>query len=114
MLRSKILVRLKGCKLGSDCARIHIWCPSTVVKEWRFIYYFVTLVFEAYKHRRLFCSILGVRYFGFLIGSDCFWPKKDVSLNVETSLLVPLETIKHEGSTICIKDEFLVGTYLCV
>jgi hypothetical protein len=69
-------------------------------------------VFEAYKHQRLFGLIPGTRYFGFSIGSDCFWPKKDVSLNVETSLLVPLETIKHEGSTMCIKD--LVGTYLCV
>ncbi len=54
-----------------------------------------------------------MRYFGFLIRSDCFWPEKDVSLNVEMSLLVPLETIEHEGSTICIKDGFLVGTYLC-
>ncbi len=71
-------------------------------------------MFEAYKHQRLFGLTPGTRYFGFSIGSDCFWPKKDVSLNVKTSLLVPLEIIKHEGSTMCIKDEFLVGTYLCV
>ncbi len=79
-----------------------------------YVIFFVTLLFKAYKHQRLFCSTLGVKYFGFSIGSDYFWPKKDVLVNVETFVLIRLETIEHEGSTICIKDEFFVRTYLCV
>ncbi len=50
---------------------------------------FVILVFEAYKQRKLFYSTRITRYFDFSVGSDCLWLENDVSLNVDTFLLVP-------------------------
>jgi hypothetical protein len=42
------------------------------------------------------------RYFGSSVGSDYFWCEKDVSPNVEMSLLVRHEAIEHEGfNNIC-------------
>jgi hypothetical protein len=37
---------------------------------------FVILVFEVYELRRLFCPTLATRYFGSLVGSDCFSLKR--------------------------------------
>jgi hypothetical protein len=50
-----------------------------------------TLLFNSYN-----------RYFGFLVGSDCFWLEKDVSLNVDT---YHRRQLNRRVLEICVKDD---------
>jgi hypothetical protein len=72
-------------------------------------------VFEAYKQWKLFSSTPITRYFGFSVGSDCLWLEKDVSLNVDISLLIPHEAIESEDfSNLCKKQISCKDRFVCL
>ncbi len=48
----------------------------------------IEIVLEAFEERKLFCSILTIKYYKSLVGMELFWPFKDLSMNDEVVVKV--------------------------
>jgi hypothetical protein len=52
---------------------------------------------EEFEQQRLFCPTPPTQYCGSLMGNDCFWPIRDVSMLEEEVIFLLEEGIQKEG-----------------
>ncbi len=59
----------------------------------------ITIVFmvEEFEQQRLFCLTPPTQYYGSLVGNDCFWHARDISMLEEEVIFLLEEGIQEEG-----------------